>query len=469
MNLFEKIFQRNDKFFLLIYYLTLGLSLIFCSHAAYYSKYLTWDLPKIYFEGSILITLIFLILSITKTGKTKEDRFLKGAYQWFKVEFIFLIQTFLIALILTVIFKVTVTYSRIWFFTSFIFSIVVFLFLKIIFDFLYSFLITSNTIQRNILLIGDENSCKDIIKKMPKTISNSVIKCLILVNKNNEKNNNFFEIPNFNLNDNFNDILQHHSIGQVWIVSSIETQIHIEKLIDKFLNFSVDCRLVLPETKFKFIAGMDAEAGLEFYNISFSPFHGTSFLIKNIIDKFLSTIFLIITFPLILTFGIFILLEDGFPIFFIQKRTGWDGKSFNIFKLRSLNKKNNNPLDQQVKYGDKRLLMIGKIIRRLSIDELPQFFNVLKGDMSIVGPRPHMMEHTKFYSLEVKNFMQRHKCLPGITGWAQVHGLRGPTENEGAMTKRYQYDLYYIKNWNLMLDLYIMIKTMFVILFHKVD
>jgi len=205
------------------------------------------------------------------------------------------------------------------------------------------------------------------------------------------------------------------------------------------------------------------------YNISFSPFYGTSFLIKNIIDKLLSIIFLIITFPIVLIFSIFILIEDGFPIFFKQKRTGWDGRSFNIYKLRSLNNENNDAKDQQVKAGDNRLLVIGKIIRRLSIDELPQFYNVLKGDMSIVGPRPHMTEHTKYYTTEVKNFMQRHKCLPGITGWAQVHGLRGPTEIKGTMDKRYQHDLYYIKNWNLMLDFYIMIRTIFVILFQKVD
>ena len=102
-------------------------------------------------------------------------------------------------------------------------------------------------------------------------------------------------------------------------------------------------------------------------------------------------------------------------------------------------------------------------------DEIPQFINVLKGDMAIVGPRPHMTAHTKFYSTEVRNFMQRHKCLPGITGWAQVNGSRGPTTEEGSMNKRFQYDLYYIKNWNLMLDFYIMIKTFFVILFQKVD
>jgi len=469
MQLIEKIFQRNDKFYLLVYYFTLGLSLNFSNYYSFYFRNKSWNLPEQYFEASILITLIFLAISIPRTYASNEDRFLLGTAQWLKVEFVFLIKTFLIAILIAVIFKLTANYSRIWFFTSFVFSIIIFLFLKVIFDFIYISLVKSNTIQRNILLIGDTESCKNIIRKMPKTTSNSVIKCLIIISENNQKENDFYGVPRFNLEDDFNYVLNHHSIGQVWIISSIQTQTHVEKLIDKFLNFSIDCRLVLPESKFKFTEGMDTDAGFDFYNISFSPFYGMSFLIKNIIDKFLSLFFLIITFPIILVFSIFILIEDGFPIFFKQKRTGWDGRSFNIFKLRSLNKKNNNPEDQQVKSGDNRILFIGKIIRRLSIDELPQFYNVLKNEMSIVGPRPHMTEHTKYYSIEVKNFMQRHKCLPGITGWAQVHGLRGPTEEQGAMTKRYEHDLYYIKNWNLMLDVYIMIKTMFVILFQKVD
>jgi len=469
MQLIEKIFQRNDKFYLLVYYFTLGLSLNFSNYYSFYFRNKSWNLPEQYFEASILITLIFLAISIPRTYASNEDRFLLGTAQWLKVEFVFLIKTFLIAILIAVIFKLTANYSRIWFFTSFVFSIIIFLFLKVIFDFIYISLVKSNTIQRNILLIGDTESCKNIIRKMPKTTSNSVIKCLIVINKNHEEQKEFYGVPTFNLEDDFNYILNHHTIGQVWIISSIDTQAYVEKLVDKFLNFSIDCRLVLPESKFKFTEGMDTDAGFDFYNISFSPFYGTSFLIKNIIDKILSIIFLIITFPIILIFSIFILIENGFPIFFKQKRTGWDGRTFNIFKLRSLSNENNNSEEQQVKVGDNRLLIIGKLIRRLSIDELPQFYNVLKGDMSIVGPRPHMTQHTKYYSIEVKNFMQRHKCLPGITGWAQVHGLRGPTAGKGLMDKRYQHDLYYIKNWNLMLDFYIMIRTMFVILFQKVD
>ena len=112
---------------------------------------------------------------------------------------------------------------------------------------------------------------------------------------------------------------------------------------------------------------------------------------------------------------------------------------------------------------------VGYFVKKFYLDELPQFYNVLKGDMSIVGPRPHMLEHTQYYSEEILNFMQRHKCLPGLTGWAQVHGLRGPTHNKELMRKRYQYDLYYLKNWSIILDFYIMVRTVFVILFQKVD
>ena len=173
--------------------------------------------------------------------------------------------------------------------------------------------------------------------------------------------------------------------------------------------------------------------------------------------------------PIIILASILIFFQDGFPIFFKQKRTGWDGRSFYIHKLRSLSKLSDSAKTKQVESGDRRVLGIGLILRRLSIDELPQLYNVLKGEMSIVGPRPHMIEHTQFYSEEILNFMQRHKCLPGLTGWAQIHGFRGPTKSKELMDKRFQHDLYYIKNWNLMLDFYIIIRTFFVILFQKVD
>ena len=464
--IFEKIFQRDDKAFLLFYYLFLGFIIYLSSLFAYYFRNNSWKLSEIYIEGTILSVIVFLVLSFLNN---KEKRYIKGSAQWLRVEFLLILQTFIFIILITVLFKITQNYSRIWFFTFVSISFVLFLVSKVLFDFFYSKLVKSNTIQRNVLLIGDSKSCQEIIRKFPKKISNSIIKCLIPIDQLNQKDSNFYGIPSFDLNENFGQILNHHAIGQVWIISSIKTQSYIEKIIDKFLNFSIDCRLIQPESKFKFVEGLDSEAGFDFYNVSFSPFYGTSFLIKTLMDKILALFFIFISLPVILLFSILIVVEDGFPIFFKQKRTGWDGKSFNILKLRSIKNSKKNDESKQVKAGDTRLLKIGKIIRRLSVDELPQFLNVLRGDMSIVGPRPHMTDHTKHYSKEVQNFMQRHKCLPGITGWAQVNGLRGPTDSEGSMNKRFQHDLYYIKNWNLMLDVYILIRTIFVVLFQKVD
>ena len=464
--LFEKIFQRDDKSFLLIYYTFLGGILYLGSLISYFIRNDTWKFEENYFEGTMLFVGVFLILAFFNG---KEKRYIKGTVQWLRNEFILLTQTFIFILILAALFKITDNYSRIWYFTYILVSSILFIFTKVFFDLFYAKLVSSNTIQRNILLIGDSDGCQKIIEKFPKKTSNSVIKCLIAIDQLEKKDTHFYGIPNFSMNENFGQILNYHAIGQIWIISSTKTQSHIESLIDRFLKFSIDCRLIQPESKFKFIEGLDSEAGFDFYNISFSPFYGTSFLIKTLLDKFFSLFALILLSPIIILCSVIIIIEDGFPIFFSQKRTGWDGTTFNIHKLRSIKIMENKDESTQVKAGDTRLLKIGKIIRRLSIDELPQFYNVLKGDMAIVGPRPHMTEHTKHYSIEVKNFMQRHKCLPGITGWAQVNGSRGPTGERGSMDKRFQHDLYYIKNWNLMLDVYILIRTVFVVLFQKVD
>ena len=471
MAIFEKVFQRNDKVFLQLYFIVLGIILYLCFLLAFYLSHGSFKLPDIYFSASIIIVIIFWISGLIRL---KGNRYIVGTVQFLRNEFTLLIQTFFISILLTVLLKITGLYSRVWLVAFFVLSLFSMIILKVFFDLLYSYLITSNIIQRNVLLVGDSFNCQNILKNFPKKKRTSVIKCLISID-NKEQDYQFFGIPNFDLTDDLNYILNHHLIGQIWIVSSIKTQIHIEKLVDKFLNFPVDCRLISYESKFNFIEGLDTEAGFDFYNISFSPFYGTNLLIKNILDKILALFFLIISLPLMIISSVIIFVSDGFPIFFKQKRTGWDGKTFYIYKFRTLYKSASDkklPKSErlrQVTAGDRRVTRVGSILRRFSIDEFPQFFNIIKGDMSLVGPRPHLVEHTSFYSEEIVNFMQRHKCLPGLTGWAQVHGLRGPTQSKDAMAKRFQYDLYYLKNWSLVLDFYIIIRTFLIILFQKVD
>ena len=182
-------------------------------------------------------------------------------------------------------------------------------------------------------------------------------------------------------------------------------------------------------------------------------------IVKRTFDIVCSTLFLCTIFPFIyIIVGVAIKMSSPGPIFFKQKRSGEDGKEFWCYKFRSM--RVNAQCDTlQATEHDPRKTRIGEIIRKTSIDELPQFINVFKGDMSIVGPRPHMLKHTQEYSLLINKFMVRHFVKPGITGWAQVTGYRGETKELWQMEGRVQRDVWYLEHWTFLLDLYIIYKT----------
>lgn len=184
-------------------------------------------------------------------------------------------------------------------------------------------------------------------------------------------------------------------------------------------------------------------------------------ILKRGFDIVCSLVFLCTLFPIIyLIVGVAIKICSPGPVFFKQKRSGEDGREFWCYKFRSM--RINAQCDTlQATENDPRKTRIGEIIRKTSIDELPQFINVLKGDMSIVGPRPHMLKHTKEYSCLINKFMVRHFVKPGITGWAQVTGFRGETKELWQMEGRVIRDIWYIEHWTFMLDLYIIYKTVY--------
>ena len=151
-------------------------------------------------------------------------------------------------------------------------------------------------------------------------------------------------------------------------------------------------------------------------------------------------------------------LESKGPILFRQLRTGKDGKPFYCFKFRSMFV-NDDANTRQASLGDSRITKVGAFLRKTSLDELPQFLNVLKGEMSVVGPRPHMLKHTEDYSKVIHNFMDRHSVMPGITGLAQVSGHRGETKELEDMVNRFNADIHYLRNWSFQLDLKIVLRT----------
>ena len=189
--------------------------------------------------------------------------------------------------------------------------------------------------------------------------------------------------------------------------------------------------------------------------------------IKRSADVVFSGLFLITLFPIIwLVCAIGIKLSSPGPVFFKQKRTGYEGKEFWCYKFRSMHASADADTKQAVK-GDSRLFKFGEFLRKSSIDELPQFINVFRGDMSIIGPRPHMIHHTDIYSDLIGDYMIRHLAKPGITGWAQVNGCRGETKELAEMKERVEKDIWYIEHWSVELDVSIFFMTIWQILRHE--
>lgn len=187
--------------------------------------------------------------------------------------------------------------------------------------------------------------------------------------------------------------------------------------------------------------------------------HFSNRFMKRSFDLIFSSLVLVLLFPFILLiFGTLIKLSSKGPIFFKQKRTGINGKEFYCYKFRSM-KLNDVANSKSATVNDPRVTKIGQFMRKTSVDELPQFLNVFKGEMSIVGPRPHMIQHTSLYSMLIDRFMVRHLVKPGITGWAQVSGFRGETKILADMEGRVRKDVWYIENWSFFLDVKIIFLT----------
>ncbi|MGA7954480.1 MAG: undecaprenyl-phosphate glucose phosphotransferase [Gloeobacterales cyanobacterium] len=205
--------------------------------------------------------------------------------------------------------------------------------------------------------------------------------------------------------------------------------------------------------------------GVPAYEIYETPFaDGFARLAKRVSDIIISGIILLLISPLMAAIAILIKVTSPGPIFFKQRRYGLNGQEIVVYKFRSMTVTEDGDNVTQATRNDTRCTPLGKFLRRSSLDELPQFINVLQGHMSIVGPRPHAVAHNEQYRKLISGYMLRHKVKPGITGWAQVNGYRGETNNLDQMARRVEYDLHYMSNWSLTFDLEIIFKTLITVL-----
>ncbi|MDB9744298.1 undecaprenyl-phosphate glucose phosphotransferase, partial [Fibrobacterales bacterium] len=201
--------------------------------------------------------------------------------------------------------------------------------------------------------------------------------------------------------------------------------------------------------------------GMPTISIHDTPHQGYAALVKRIEDFVLASIILTLITPILFVVALAVKFSSKGPVIFKQNRYGIDGKPIKVYKFRSMTATDNGDKVVQATKGDMRITKVGGFLRRTSLDELPQFVNVLQGRMSIVGPRPHAVAHNEEYRKLIQGYMLRHKVKPGITGWAQVNGWRGETDTLEKMEKRIEFDLDYIRNWSVSFDLRIIFFTIF--------
>jgi len=259
-----------------------------------------------------------------------------------------------------------------------------------------------------------------------------------------------------------------HRVREVYITLPLGSQPRIVELLEQLQDTTASLFFVPDVFGISIIQGrLQDMNGVPVVGICETPFTGTNELVKRISDIILASFIVVLISPLLVAIAIGVKLSSPGPVLFKQRRNGLDGHEIVVYKFRSMRTMEDGEVVRQATRNDPRVTPFGAFLRRTSFDELPQFFNVLAGTMSIVGPRPHAVTHNKEYRQIIKAYMVRHKVKPGITGWAQVNGQRGETDTVEKMRMRVEYDLEYLRNWSLGLDLKIIVSTIRVLFFDR--
>jgi len=275
-------------------------------------------------------------------------------------------------------------------------------------------------------------------------------------------------VGNFSLLGELSDLpgfAKKNRIQLIYLSLPMAAQPRILKVLDELKDTTASIYFVPDMFVTDLIQGRPGSlCGTTVISVCETPFTGTSGFLKRFSDIVLSLLILALLWPILLIIAIAVKLESPGPIIFKQRRYGLDGEEIVVYKFRSMSVCEDGDIIVQAQKNDYRITRLGAFLRKSSLDELPQFVNVLQGRMSIVGPRPHAVAHNELYRNLIKGYMIRHKVKPGITGLAQVNGYRGETDTLDKMQRRIDYDLDYLRNWTLKLDLHIILKTVLVVL-----
>lgn len=430
------------------------IAVVFSGLTSYWLRFQNFDMV-ISYKYVLLIGALISITSFSLLGAYKSWR---GSSFSSEIKCIIssTIATFLLLIISGFITQSSDLFSRIWIVSWLCISIFIVLFLRLILRRFLGLLRIKGFNTRQVIIVGDGELGQNIAKRLLLNPEQGFhVQGFITTEEACSPLNDDFPI----LGDinNVNNIIKQYHTDQVWIALPLTKANHMEKVQSALATSPVTIRMVPDIFGFQLLNHSLSEvAGLPLINLSASHMlEGKNRFLKQIEDKVLSLLILIAISPILVIIASAIKLSSNGPVFYKQERVSWNGRTFKMLKFRSMT------IDSEkdgVKWGgssNMQTTKLGKAIRKTSLDELPQFINVLKGDMSIVGPRPERTVFVEQFKQEIPGYMQKHTVKAGITGWAQVNGWRGDTD----LKKRIEHDLYYIENWSLWFDLKIIALT----------
>ena len=323
----------------------------------------------------------------------------------------------------------------------------------------------TSDVNSKALIIGTGSLADHIFERINQNpwMPEEVVGAVTITDSDNNDAIEKVKLPILGTLKDIRELITNNGIQTIYIAVPLDTSPIIQEIYFDLLDVNVNIHWAPNIYALNLINHSVKElAGIPILTLSETPLTGSHLLLKTLEDRILAFVILVLISPVMLLTAIAIKWESRGPVFFRQERTGWDGENFKIWKFRSMSPHQaKDGKIEQATQGDARVTRVGRFIRRTSIDELPQLFNVLAGQMSLVGPRPHALQHNEEYSSQIVAYLARHRIKPGMTGLAQIRGCRGETKKLEQMEKRVQYDLEYINNWSLWLDLTILVRTLF--------
>ena len=367
-------------------------------------------------------------------------------------------------------FKTGHDFSRVWFALWYITGLATLLSVRIIYAYQIHGWAEDGRLSTRVAVVGGGDAGEQLIKSLEEKGDGLVRICGVFDDRNDERVGDYTEgYPRLGNTADLVDFARNTRLDMLIVSLPFVAEDRLLQILKKLWVLPVDIRIAAQGSKLRMAPRAYSYIGkVPFLDLYDKPIADWDYVLKQIFDKIIGTICFILAMPIMLAVSLAIKLDSKGPVLFKQKRYGFNNQLIEVYKFRSMyTDQSDSNASSLVTKADPRVTPVGRFIRKNSLDELPQLFNVLQGSLSLVGPRPHATQAKaakQLYPDAVEGYYARHRVKPGITGWAQICGWRGETDTKDKIQKRIEHDLYYIENWSVFFDLYILLKTPFALL-----